>query len=78
MNNDEMNKTFHDLRTPLAIIKEGLSLLLDEIPGKVNDAQRSILEKARNSTDKLTRMLEEFRAELKSAKEPEDEEDTGR
>lgn len=36
----------HELRTPLSITKEGISLVLDEIPGKINDKQHRILSMA--------------------------------
>lgn len=33
----------HELKTPLATIKEGIELLADEIPGPLNDSQRNVL-----------------------------------
>ena len=34
----------HELKTPLATIKEGIELLADEIPGPVNASQRNVLD----------------------------------
>ncbi|MBC7532485.1 MAG: HAMP domain-containing histidine kinase [Oligoflexus sp.] len=34
----------HELKTPLATIKEGIELLADEIPGPLNDSQRNVLD----------------------------------
>lgn len=50
----------HTIRTPLSIIKEGLSLLLDEIPGKLNPQQKKIVTVAKNNIDRLTQSIEEL------------------
>ncbi|MDP8253958.1 MAG: ATP-binding protein [Candidatus Kaelpia aquatica] len=47
----------HELRTPLSIIKEGISLVLDEIPGKINKDQKDILQTAKDSTGRLTKII---------------------
>lgn len=48
----------HIVRTPLSIAKEGLSLLLDEIPGKLNPKQRKIIRVAKKNIDRLTASVE--------------------
>jgi len=51
------SKEAHDLKTPIAIIKEGISLVLDKIPGDINEDQIRILTTARNNTDRLSEMI---------------------
>ena len=48
----------HEVRTPLTIIKEGLSLVLDEIPGKLNPDQKKYLTDAKENTDRLIQAVE--------------------
>lgn len=47
----------HELRSPLSIIKEGVSILIDEIPGKLNDSQAKILKAAKRNIDRLARII---------------------
>jgi signal transduction histidine kinase len=49
----------HELRTPLAAIKEGISVVLDEITGCVNDGQRECLDIAKKNVDRLSRLINE-------------------
>jgi len=48
----------HEVRTPLAVIKEGVLLLLDEIPGELNPKQRKILLMMRENTERLVQSVE--------------------
>lgn len=48
----------HMIRIPLTIIKEGLSLILDEIPGKLDPKQINILTEVNKSADKLIADIE--------------------
>ncbi len=62
---DQLKKDFistvsHELRTPRAITKEGLSLILDKIPGKINGQQEKILGTARSNIDRLARIIDEI------------------
>jgi len=50
----------HELRTPLSITKEGVSLVLDEIPGKINDKQKNILGMSRDNMDRLARIIDDL------------------
>jgi len=50
----------HELRTPLAITTEGLGLLLDEIPGSINDKQHKVLETASDNMDRLSRIINDL------------------
>ncbi len=43
----------HELRTPLTAIREGTALLLEEISGPINMAQRDVLEVVRSHGDQL-------------------------
>jgi len=48
----------HELRTPLAIIKEAISLVLDEIPGRIVEEQRSILETGIRNVRRLAKIID--------------------
>jgi CheY-like chemotaxis protein len=48
----------HAIRTPLTVVKEGLSLVLDEIPGKLNPQQKQFLSEAKQSADRLIKYVE--------------------
>src|SRR6266849_1908433 len=59
---DDMKAEFlahvsHDLRTPLASIREGTQLLLDEIPGPLTKEQREILRIMTESSERLIRLI---------------------
>ncbi|MDD5437131.1 MAG: PAS domain S-box protein [Candidatus Omnitrophica bacterium] len=47
----------HELRTPLSITKEGISLVLDNIPGPINEQQSRILTVSKNNIDRLARII---------------------
>jgi PAS domain S-box-containing protein len=47
----------HELRTPLASIKEAIAIVLDGIDGPVNDEQRETLGYARESVDRLAKLI---------------------
>ena len=50
----------HELRTPLTSIKEAVSLLVDEIPGKINDDQKEFLLLIKHDTERLARLLNDI------------------
>lgn len=50
----------HAIRTPLTVVKEGLSLVLDEVPGKLNDQQKQFLSDAKQSADRLIQYVEKI------------------
>jgi len=50
----------HELRTPLSITKEGVSLILDRIPGAINENQSTILVAAKNNIDRLARIIDDL------------------
>ena len=48
----------HELRTPLAIVKEFSTIMLDEIPGKINNKQKEYLSIINENIDRLTRLVD--------------------
>jgi signal transduction histidine kinase len=48
----------HDLRTPISIVKEGINLVLDEIPGKINAEQAAVLRSAKENIERLARTID--------------------
>jgi GGDEF domain-containing protein len=48
----------HELRTPLAVIKEFSTIMFDEIPGKINNAQKEYLGIINDNIDRLTRLVD--------------------
>jgi len=59
---ESLSRISHDFRTPLNIIIGFTELMLDEVPGKINEDQRSslndILDSARRLLDMVNNMLE--------------------
>ncbi|HDZ77309.1 MAG TPA: diguanylate cyclase [Candidatus Omnitrophica bacterium] len=47
----------HELRTPLSTMNEAIGLIIDEITGKINQQQKSILIIARQNLERLTRLI---------------------
>ena len=59
---DQMKKDFvshvsHDLKAPLASIRQIMHLLLQEIPGALNDEQKNLLRLSYNSSERLAAMV---------------------
>ncbi len=50
----------HEMRTPLSITKEGISLVLDRIPGEINPEQEAILTTAQGNIDRLARIINDL------------------
>jgi nitrogen-specific signal transduction histidine kinase len=57
LKSDFISTVSHELRTPLSITKEGISLILDRIPGEINEKQEKILNTARGNIDRLARII---------------------
>ncbi|RZA25294.1 MAG: HAMP domain-containing histidine kinase [Proteobacteria bacterium] len=47
----------HELKTPLATIKEGIELLADEIPGPLNDSQKNVLSILQTGTSHFQALI---------------------
>lgn len=60
LKNDFISTVSHELRTPLSITKEGISIVLDEITGPVNEKQKGILATAKDSIDRLARIINDL------------------
>jgi CheY-like chemotaxis protein/Skp family chaperone for outer membrane proteins len=55
-----MGMISHSIRTPLTVVKEGLSLMLDEIPGKLNAKQKELISTGKQNVDGLIQSIEEI------------------
>lgn len=60
MKTNFISNVSHELRSPLASIKESVSLLLDEVSGTLNSEQRKFLEIAKKNIDRLARLIDEL------------------
>ncbi|MDD5772041.1 MAG: hypothetical protein PHX78_01080 [bacterium] len=58
--NELMGLINHIIRTPLTMIKEGLSIVVDEIPGKLTLEQKKYLNAAKENTDNLIVSIEKI------------------
>jgi len=47
----------HELRTPITSIKEGISIVLEEAAGEINDEQKELLGIAKRNLDRLARLI---------------------
>lgn len=50
----------HELRTPMAAIREAVSLVIDGVTGSVNEKQYKFLEMARRNIDRLTGIINDL------------------
>lgn len=57
MQRDFVSKVSHDLKTPLASMRETVNILLDEVPAPLTPQQRTLLQLNRDSCDRLTGMI---------------------
>ncbi len=60
LKDDLINTVSHELRTPLSITKEAISLILEKVPGEINDQQTEILGIAKNNIERLARIINEL------------------
>ena len=58
-----MGMISHIIRTPLAVVKESLSLVLDGIPGELNAKQKELLSTGKKNVDNLIQSVEELSQE---------------
>ena len=57
---DLMGMISHVVRTPLTVVKESLSLMLEEIPGKLNAKQKELLSTGKENLDGLIQSVEDI------------------
>src|ERR1019366_3712472 len=50
----------HELRTPMTVIREGMSQVAEGLRGDVNDSQKRALSLALNGIDRLARIIDEL------------------
>ena len=58
LQNKFVSHVSHELRTPLTAMKEFMALLIDEIPGKLNEEQSEYCQRVSSNIDRLTRIIE--------------------
>jgi len=59
MKDEVMGMISHVIRTPLAVLRESVSLVLDEVPGKLNPKQKELLSSGKKNLDGLIQSIEE-------------------
>ncbi len=57
---DFTSKVSHELRTPLTSVKEGISIVLDESAGPLNDDQKQFLTIAKSNVERLHRLVNDI------------------
>jgi len=57
---DFVSTVSHELRSPLASVKEAMNLLLDKIPGRINPDQERFLSISKNNVDRVLRLINEL------------------
>ncbi|MBN2103911.1 response regulator [bacterium] len=55
----------HDLRTPIAIMREGVSLCLEGVAGEINDMQKDLLNYTQENIDRINRLITDLMDVLK-------------
>ena len=58
MKENFMNTISHELRTPLSAIKEGITIVLDEIQEKAGEENKKCLMIAKDNVDRLNRIID--------------------
>lgn len=54
-----INSVSHELRTPLAAVKEGVSIVFEQIVGTVDDKNKRILGIVKKNVDRLNRLIDD-------------------
>ena len=60
LKSDFVSTVSHEIRTPLSITKEGVSLILDGVAGKLNEKQENVLKMSRDNIDRLARITNDI------------------
>jgi len=54
-----MSTISHELRTPLTSMKEAITIVSDEVAGKINKDQKNFLDIAKRNIERLSRLIDE-------------------
>src|SRR5512139_2892244 len=57
LEDDLISTVSHELRTPLSITREAISLVLEQVPGPIDDQQAEILALAKKNIERLARII---------------------
>jgi len=60
MKSELISVVSHELRVPLAIVKEAVMIIFDGLAGEVNDKQRNLLHKAKDNIERLKKIIEDL------------------
>ncbi len=60
LKSDFVSTVSHELRTPLAITTEGISLVIDQIAGPINDKQRNLLHTSKENLVRLNKIINDL------------------
>jgi len=60
LKSDFVSTVSHELRTPLTTMKEFVSIISDEIPGKLNKEQREYVDIVKSNIDRLARLINDL------------------
>jgi len=60
MKSEFISTVSHELRTPLTTMREFISIIADEIPGKLSKEQRDYIEIIRGNIDRLSRLINDL------------------
>jgi len=52
----------HELRTPLTISKAGVEIILDKLPGDINEKQQELLIVAKKNLERLAKVIDNLPA----------------
>ena len=58
MKNRLISNITHEVRTPTAVVKEFMSLIMDGVGGELNDTQRQYMQIMHNNIERLSRLIE--------------------
>ena len=58
--NRVMSMVSHELRSPLGAMKEATEIVLEELPGPLNDQQREMLDIVKRNLERLHRLTDDF------------------
>ncbi len=57
LKSDFVSMVSHEIRTPITIMREGISLCLDGVTGELNEAQKNVLGDTMEHIDRLSRLV---------------------